>query len=153
MQVRDASGTLRTIASVSARDTASALKAVSGIYVRDSGAVLRTISGGGSLSATLSPANLYGYGYSPGAINVTTGGSGTVSITGGTPPYTVDYTLSESGWEAVSPSSLVTPFRSPPLSGSEESNTLIYATVQDALSNVVITNTISAFCQNAYEGP
>jgi hypothetical protein len=134
MQVRDASGTLRTVAGIAVRDASNVLRTIAGVAVRDAANVLRNLAGGGGgfgFGATADPTSVYGYGSSQGLIQVTTTPTA-VTAAGGTPPYSHSWAPDDPAWSAVNPGSAVTQFRSPVLAGGESSAALFTDIITDA---------------------
>ncbi len=154
MKIRDASNTLRTVKSVKMRDGSNALRTISVVKMRDAGNVLRTVrsgSGGGSSGAVLAPALVQGSVYSSGSPRATTNAA-YITMSVGAAPYTVIW-YPDTDWSAISPLSLTTAFRSPPLFSGDQISASVYAIVTDSLGNEFTTNTISMFAANYYNGP
>jgi hypothetical protein len=83
IRFRDAGGTLRTAARIRARDDAGNLRTIRRVAVRDASGILREVFR--SLAASLSPTTLSQSGATS---SITTSGSCTVTVVGGTAPYT-----------------------------------------------------------------
>jgi hypothetical protein len=130
IKVRGADGILRTIVSA---------------YVRGADNVLRAIFTSGSVSVF--PQYASGYANSKTAPRVVTS-TVTLTISGVTTPYIVAWQVSDSSWQATNPSSASTAFRSPSLSGGEESDTTAFATVTDANGQVFTSDTVTITAQN-----
>lgn len=149
MDVRDASGVLRTITSMTVRDAGGVLRTISSLTVRDSGNVLRAIGGGGSFgfSAVASPNSVTGIGASDSAILVTTGYT-TVTVTGGVEPLTYSWANPNPDWIATDPDSPQTYFVSPYLNAAEISETDFICTITDANGATVDSNSVHAKGRN-----
>lgn len=142
ISLRD-SGGLSAIARIRVRD-ASGLHDIGQVYLRDSTGLHPLFS---TFSAAAAPTANYGYGTSATPIIVTTNFC-TVSVTGGTPPFTYLWTPVDGSWAAVYPTSYTTPFRSPSLDASQGSDTTFTCLVTDANGNTTTTNSVTAEAVN-----
>lgn len=143
--IRDTS-TLRALSKARLRDSGNVLREAAKVRVRDAGNVLRLLSGVGEMIAVADPSAVYGYGSSKGSIRATTN-SATVTVTGGTPPYSYSWPTS-AGWGAIATTSATTSFRSPSIAAGGESSEEFACTVTDALGNVAVSNTVTATAYN-----
>lgn len=142
IQVRD-SGGLKALAAIKARD-AVGLADIAQVYARDADGLHPLFT---TFSATAAPTSNYGYGTSSSPIVVTTNIC-TVTVTGGTAPYTYSWTPVDGTWAAVFPTSPSTAFRSPSLDASQGSDTTFTCEVTDADGNTATTNPVSAEAVN-----
>lgn len=142
ISVRDGSG-VSTIGAIYIR-TASGLEDVAQFSIRDGDGLHPLLI---SMSAVASPESAYGYGYSAFPIIVTTPPS-SVTVTGGTPPYTYSWSAVDVGWSAVSPTAQTTNFRSPSLSSGSGAETSFSCVVTDANGNFVESNPVFVSANN-----
>jgi len=148
--VRDTSGALKTLGFKAARDPSATLRTITQVRVRDSGGVLRELTGGGGgLSVSLAPSSVSGFGYSIGEPRIATSAA-TISVVGGTAPYTIVWTFTGGGWSEINVNSLTTGFRGPGTPPATSDSTSLYATVTDANSLTGVTNSIEAQVTNEH---
>ena len=146
--IRDTASAAKTLAAISARDVSVALKTVTVVKMRDADNVLQTIGGGSfGYSATAAPTLVVGSGYSGSSIQVTTPYA-TVTVAGGVAPFTYSWTPVDMDWEAVSPDSAVTPFRSPMIPPGDTVETTFTCTVTDNNGASTVTNPVTARARN-----
>jgi len=148
--IRDTGAVSRSLKGAKMRDAGGVARTAANIRVRDAGNVLRTLfsSGGIGFSASVSPGFSTGYGYSPGFIRITTSAV-TVTIGGGTPPYTITWIFDDGGWDPLSPTQ-TTGFRSPTVGAADAATTNAYATVTDSLGSTANTAVITLTATNTH---
>lgn len=133
------SGGLTEIGGVFVRE-ASGLTEIGEVYLREASGLTLVWSLTSDLAATASPPSVYGAAASPIAVAVTTG-STTASATGGVEPYSYHWTIVDDGigppttWEAVTPNSASTQFRTSPLAAGEDAAGTATCTVTDDRGN------------------
>lgn len=141
--VRDASGDLRTVKSLRVRDASNVLRSVSAVRVRDADNVLRDLASVGGMTVTPSGEYIGGYGNSHAPIIISTV---TVSVTvaGGTAPYSYLWTADFGSIEAINPTSAATPFRSTSSVGPGDSASDVFiCTVTDAHGNTAASSPVN----------
>lgn len=147
MNIRDASGTLRTVTSIAVRDAGGVLRQIQSAFARDAGGVLREVFSG--LKALLSPDGASGYISSPGSAAATVGPI-TATISGGTGPYTYAWTV-DTGWTVLSPGNPSTSFRSPAMGPGDGETASTYCTVTDTSnSQTAVSNTLTLYANNIH---
>jgi hypothetical protein len=114
------------------------------VYVQSGGVAYPLF--GSSISASAAPIYCSGYSASGGSIYITTE-SATVTVSGGTAPYTYAWVPLDSGWAAIDPSHATTPFRSPLLGTGENASTTFTCTVTDALGRTASAN-VEVYAEN-----
>lgn len=132
-------------------NVAGVLRTVSAISLNQGGTLRPLAGGGGEISATLAPSGVGGYAYSIGEPRITTSAV-TITVTGGTAPYTIVWNFVESSWEEVTPNSLTTTLRGPGTPPATTDTTNLYAALTDSLGASCITNSISASVSNEHPG-
>jgi hypothetical protein len=142
ISVRDTGGS-STIGAARIRD-GGGLSDLAQFSIRDADGLHSLLT---TFSATAAPTSNYGYGTSSSPIVVTTNIC-TVTVTGGTAPYTYSWTPVDGTWAAVFPTSPSTAFRSPSLDASQGSDTTFTCEVTDADGNTATTNPVSAEAVN-----
>lgn len=142
VKVRDAGG-LATISAIKVR-TADGLKTLSQLSIRDADGLHSLLT---AMEVTAAPTTTYGYGSSGVAIRITTNAC-TATVVGGYAPFTYAWEAADTGWDAVSPSSPSTLFRSPPVNAGADAFTIFTCTVTDAGGNVVVSNNVEASVAN-----
>ena len=144
MQIRDASGTLRTITGIAMRDAGGVLRPIKMAKARDAGSTLRVVFSG--MKVTVSPDEATGFASTGGDRAVVTSGV-SATVTGGTAPYTYAWTPS-AGWSATSPALASTAFVSPDISPGDSSTGDAYVTVTDANGQTAVSNDITLYAAN-----
>lgn len=145
---RDPSSAFKDIATMKWRDASNTLRTAAQVYMRDSGGLAPVFS---PMSVTVYPAYANGSVYSVGAPRATTN-SVTATAAGGTAPYSVEWTFTEAGWEAINPTLLTTAFRSPSLPPSDPQFTTITCTLTDA-HGATASFDFPGTANNEYSGP
>lgn len=147
---RDPSVILQGIKAFHYRDPSNVAQIAKAIHYRDVSNTLRTLYGIGGLTATVSPAEVYGWGYSASPIRVTTG-SASASVTGGSGSYTYAWTVpGGSGWTALSPTNSASQFRSPLLSAGGDDGTLATCTITDTATGTTATVSVDVYASNTF---
>ena len=151
IQLRDTTGTLRTVAKVMIRDTTNALREVSTIRLRDAANALRTVQIGsdtGDFSLTVSPLSAIGSVSAPypagGYTNAVT-----ANASGGAAPYTYAWTAS-SGWTPSDPTLATTYFNSPDADPSSVVTGTATVIVTDANGGTATSPTVPLRIRNNY---
>lgn len=146
---RNPAGVLKALAAMRMRDSALSLRTVDAVKMRDPDNVLRTLSGGSiGFSATVYPTTVNGFGSSPTDIRITTG-STAVSTMGGTPPFTYAWVM-DVDWDAISPTSAVSAFRSPMVPPASSISSTAYVTVTDSLGSTCNSDTLYLSATNLH---
>lgn len=144
IQFKDETNTLRTVREIKFRDESNVSRSVAAIYFRDASNTLRTAWQ--KFTASASPTSVEGYGQSAGLMNIVTTAT-TVTVVGGSAPYTYSWTTAAAGWAALYPTAKDTAFRSPPLGSGSSSSASFTLTITDA-SGVTFTLNVSAYAEN-----
>lgn len=144
--VRTTTG-LEGIASFNWRD-AGGLHTASAIRFRDADNNLQGVFGIGGIVATAVPSDVYGYGNSHAPIVISTS-SATVSVVGGSPPYTFSWGVEFSNFEPISPSSQTCAFRTTSGVGpGDGDNGVASCTVTDSDGRIATSNMVNLNVQN-----
>lgn len=144
LTARDTSAS-RAVKGLAVRDASGALRNVSVAYARDAGNILRTVFSSGA--ATASPDSTFGTINSKASRQVTTSAT-TLTISSGTAPFSIVWTIDDSSWSVTNPTGVTTAFRSPSLPGGEFASASAFATVTDANGTIFTSNMVSAFATN-----
>lgn len=141
IRMRDAGGVLRTIKRIRMRDASGTLRTIQRIRMRDAAGVLRTVFQ--YLTATIA-ATLSASASGAASSGVVTSANETVTVTGGTAPYTY-------AWErvagnlavvATAPAAATTSFQATVTDSGSPYVTYFQVTVTDANNAVVTSNMI-----------
>lgn len=138
------SGGLSGIGAIRVRDASNVLVDLAQMSIRDGTGLYPLLV---SFSVLASPDYNYGFGSSGVPIQVVTNPCG-VTVTGGSPPYTYLWVMDDPTWEAVTPTSPSTLFRSPLLNSGDSSATTATCEVTDSNTNTVVSNTVTAEATN-----
>lgn len=149
IRIRDAGGTLRTVAQLRMRDAAGTLRTITRVRVRDQNNVLRIVydpAGASSLSASASPSIVHGTSMGSGTVSTN---NTTVTPTGGTAPYTYAWTVIEYD-NGVSPTiagptSATTGFTQTSVGPGEFYSATFRCTVTDAATNTATADVQAGF--------
>ncbi len=148
IRVRDAGGTLRTITRIRMRDAEGVLRNVTRVRGRDTSGTLRTYFEG--LSVVISPSTADGFVAGSTTQNVSTG-SVLAVVTGGTTPYTYDWTQtgtpSPYTWTIDTPTAASTTFTANSLPVGVVATQVFRVTVTDA-SGVSVAWDVFATARN-----
>lgn len=144
IQIRTKDG-LRTVSGIQIRDTSGKLRNVVSVSIRDANG-LHTLTFGPAVA--INPNYVRGDGSSKAMIIVTTA-SAAVQVSGGQAPYTYAWTLDTAGWTARAPTSDNTTFSSPRLASGDDSNAMATCTVTDA-NGATGSGTCTVAASNTY---
>lgn len=145
--LRDPDNVLRTVSSIQVRDSGNVLRTVSGGFLRDPSAASRPFAGVGGMTVTVTPDSAFGYGSSHAPIIITTT-SVTASVEGGTAPFTYSWAAEFSSFDAVSPTSATTIFRSDAVGPGDTATDNFVCTVTDAHGQTAASAPIPATASN-----
>lgn len=143
LAIREASG-LTDIGGVSVRE-ASGLTAISEIWVREAAGLVKVFSSFSDAGLSVVPTSAFGYTTSHASQRINTY-SVTVTVSPAGPVDSVVWTFDDIGWEALSPGSLTTAFRSPSVGPSDTETTIATCTVTRGA--VVATIGVTLSCSN-----
>lgn len=141
VKIRDASGTLRTVARIRMRDAGGVLRTIQRIRMRDASGTLRTVFQ--FLTATISTA-LAASDAGAASSGVVTTANETVTVTGGTAPYTYAWTrvAGNLAVTATAPAANITSFQATVTDSGSPYITYFQVTVTDASGATVTSNII-----------
>lgn len=135
---------LKAVSAVRVRDTSNVLRNVSQVYLRDATGLKPLL---GVTLVTASPDSVFGSGYSPGEVIVTTNASSVTPLGAGS--YSYSWQTADPGWVAVNPTAQTTAFRSPPLAPGASSFATFACDVTGP-GGTVTSNAVYASASNNY---
>lgn len=149
LKILDATGALRTIKRLSIKDQTGAVRVLKKLNIKDAGGVLRPVFSG--VTVGVSPSFITGGDTSGSPIDITTTGSTTATPTGGVPPYTYAWAITDAStpnWYVNAPGSATTAatcqFVVP--GGFETAN--IHCTVTDSIGTIAASGDVACSVSN-----
>jgi len=132
IEIRDASGVATRLKEIEVRDGSGVAVPVTIVQVRDASGVAKTVWQ--TMAVSASPSAITGYGSSTSSIDITTGVV-TVSVDGGTAPFSYAWARTDGGggsWSAIVPTGASTAFKALAIAGGADATSEFTCTVTDA---------------------